>query len=331
MPDTALVPAPGRAVVVVPGPADQLIADWLGRHGARTVREYQRDLSQFGKWCRQPVSAAVDSFLACEMGEANAILTRYQTDMSRQGLSPATINRRVSAIRSIVRLARRFGKVTWSLEVPGIQHQPYRDTKGPPEDQVVTLLEHVSSNANRLMAARDAALVMLMFGQGLRREEVSALNLAHFDSRASRLQIMGKGRREPEWITLAPTTLKALTIWTTRRGREPGPLFAAIDRHGQLQGRLSGDGIHYLTQKWGEALNITLRPHGLRHTFVNVALEQTGGNLHAVRKAARWKKLDTVASYDDNRTDLAGEVARKVSARVADIVDKLDASEKAHA
>jgi integrase/recombinase XerC len=169
---------------------------------------------------------------------------------------------------------------------------------------------------------------MLMFGQGLRRNEVAQLDLSDLDARGSRLQILGKGRRETEWVTLSAPTLATLRAWVTKRGRSPGPLFQSLTLRGALSGRrLDGDGMHYLLQRWGKDLGMVLRPHGLRHTFVNVALEATSGNLHAVRKAARWRKLDTVIAYDDNRTDVAGDVARKVGARVADVVE--DAAAKA--
>src|SRR5262249_31079754 len=114
----------------------------------------------------------------------------------------------------------------------------------------------------------------------------------------------------------------ALNRWVAQRGRDPGPLFLSIDRHGRFGDRLQGDGIHDLTQRWETETGIRVRPHKLRHSFVNEALEATNGNLHAVRKAARWAKLDTVVAYDDNRTDAAGDVAKLVSARIGAAVDR---------
>lgn len=325
----ALVPFRSDVPAVRLGTAQQLIEDWLGSHSERTIREYKRDLNQFATWCGLKTPLAVDGLLSCEMGEANAILLRYRTAMKDQGLSPATVNRRLSAVRSLVTLARRLGKVTWTPEVQGLKHESYRDTRGPVREEVTRLLEHVSADKNTLMAVRNAALVMLLAGQGLRRNEVSSLDLIHFDGRGARLSIFGKSRTQREWVTLSTQSVKALNRWVGRRGRDPGPLFYNIDRHGKLGTRLQGDGIHDLTERWEAATGIRVRPHKLRHSFVNEALEATNGNLHAVRKAARWKKLDTVVSYDDNRTDVAGDVVAQVSARIGAIVDQPEPAEVA--
>lgn len=322
MTTSALVPFHAELPATRLGVAQQLMSDWLGSHANRTVREYKRDLDQFATWSGLETTAAVSALLSSTMGEANAVLLRYRTALKDQGLSPATINRRLSAVRSIITLARRLGMVEWTPEVEGLRHQPYRDTRGPLREEVSKLVEHVSGGKKRRMTARNTALVMLLAGQGLRRNEITTLDLEHFDSRGSRLHILGKRREEREWITLSSQTVKALNRWVAQRGRDPGPLFLSIDRHGVFGDRLQGDGIHDLTQRWEAETGIRVRPHKLRHSFVNEALEATNGNLHAVRKAARWAKLDTVVAYDDNRTDLAGDVAKLVSARIGAAVDQ---------
>jgi integrase len=54
---------------------------------------------------------------------------------------------------------------------------------------------------------------MVLFGAGLRRGEVAKLNLADLDQSKGKLTIIGKGRREPETIMLAPRTLRTLKAW----------------------------------------------------------------------------------------------------------------------
>jgi len=58
--------------------------------------------------------------------------------------------------------------------------------------------------ARTVAAARDVAIVRVLFDLALRRGEVADLDLAHFDARAGRLSVLGKGRREREWRTLPP-------------------------------------------------------------------------------------------------------------------------------
>jgi integrase/recombinase XerC len=56
-----------------------------------------------------------------------------------------------------------------------------------------------------------------------------------------------------------------------------------------------------------------VRPHGLRHAAITEALELTRGDVRAVQQFSRHRDLRTLMIYDDNRQDLAGEVARRLA------------------
>ena len=73
--------------------------------------------------------------------------------------------------------------------------------------------------------------------------------------------------------------------------------------------RLTGAGLYHLVQTLGRRAGLTVRPHGLRHAAIPEALEKTGGNVRAVQRFSRHRDLRTLTTYDDNCTDLAGEVA----------------------
>jgi integrase/recombinase XerC len=60
-------------------------------------------------------------------------------------------------------------------------------------------------------------------------------------------------------------------------------------------------------------MGLTVSPHGLRHAGITEALERTGGNVRAVQHSSRHRDLRTLTTYDDNRTDWAGEVAELVA------------------
>jgi integrase/recombinase XerC len=51
-----------------------------------------------------------------------------------------------------------------------------------------------------------------------------------------------------------------------------------------------------------------LSPHRLRHTAITMALDASGGDVRRVQRLSRHAKLETLLIYDDNRTDLQGEV-----------------------
>ena len=96
------------------------------------------------------------------------------------------------------------------------------------------------------------------------------------------------------------------------RGTESGPLFLNFDRAGKGRG-LTGRSLHRLVRALGAAVGVAVRPHGLRHAAITEALGLTRGDLRAVQRFSRHRDVRVVGRYDDNREDLAGEVARLVA------------------
>src|SRR5262249_57201015 len=100
----------------------------LTAHGPR-VRQGPRPLRPLvhGSRCRRSHRPLAH----WQHGRGNECLHAYRGAMLDAGLAPATVNRRLSALRSIVQLGRTFGMVTWSLEIDGVKTKAYRDTAGP--------------------------------------------------------------------------------------------------------------------------------------------------------------------------------------------------------
>jgi integrase/recombinase XerC len=67
----------------------------------------------------------------------------------------------------------------------------------------------------------------------------------------------------------------------------------------------------------GEGTGIRVRPHGLRRAAITAALDLLRGDVRAVQRFTRHHSLATLQRYDDNRLDLASEVARKVADEAA--------------
>ena len=125
---------------------------------------------------------------------------------------------------------------------------------------------------------------------------------------------MGKGQTDREALTLPDPTRRALAEWLAIRGAEPGPLFTNVDRARKGTGRLTGAGIWSIVVALGEATGQRLRPHALRHAAITTALDATGGDVRRVQRFSRHAKVETVLVYDDNRTDIGGDVAKLVAA-----------------
>jgi len=271
-----------------------------------TRRAYGEDLAAFAAWMGAPdVAAACSQLTALPHGEANALAFEYRSDLVNRKLSASTVNRALAAIKFVAKMARLGGRIAWELEVPSLRVETYRDTLGPGRASVSDVVRDLEARDGPL-AARNLAILGLLFNQGLRRGEVAALDVQHLDPERGRLSILGKGRAGREWVTLARGTCDYLDRWLARRGSGPGPLFFSLDRaSGGV--RLSATSIYRMVRGCGLG-----RPHGLRHSAITAALEATNGNIAEVMKFSRHKDPKVLMRYDDNRKDVAGDIASRI-------------------
>jgi len=296
--------APGPPVVVRINLYGALLAD-AGNPRTQDVADLARFLGLVDP------GAAAELVVAGTAGQANAIALGYGRHLIDRKLAAATINRRLSTVRRLVKLARRLGLIDWAIDVEGLRAEPYRDTAGPGADGWRRLLEAALAAGDGPKARRDRALLRLLHDNALRRGEVVALDVEDLDLEGARVAVVGKGQTDRRWLTLNGPTAQALRDWLAARGVAPGPLFVNFDPARKGTGRLTADGLHEVVRALGRkaGLGRAVRPHGLRHQGITRALELTGGNLRMVQRFSRHKDANTLQVYDDNREDLAGRVA----------------------
>lgn len=312
------VPSPRSAIC---SPAwrpkyEGLLQSFLANMTPRTQAAYRQDLTDFARFVMAAdLVHAARLLLSCSGGSANGLALEYRTRLVEKGLAPATINRRLSALRSLVRLANTLGLVSWSLSIKGVRSQALRDTRGPQLEGFRQLLK-AAGTQSRAKAVRDIAILRLLHDLALRRGEVVSLDLDNLDLAGNRLFVVGKGRTEPEPLTLPRQTKAALMDWLAMRGSQAGPLFTSLDRARKGSGRLSGSGIHAIVKCLGSKAGLKARPHALRHSAITTALDQTNGDVRAVQRFSRHKDIRVLTVYDDQRQDLGGKVASMLAEMV---------------
>ena len=316
-----------KSLTLVPRTVDpqRLIEIFLSNKSPQTVAAYRKDLKDFARFLGVEdgnPDEVTRLFLSHGRGPANSIAAEYRTHLEERSLSPATINRRLSALRALVEQAGTLGLVTWELKIKGIKSDPYRNTEGPGTRNVRNMLGLIVSRKTTKTrrdkeerqnpkAYRDYAILRLLYDLALRRGEVVSLDVGDVDLADRKIQVKGKGRAEKEILALPESTVQALQDWMRFRGDSHGPLFTNFDRANKGH-RLTGAAVYYVIRKLGKEIGITTRPHGLRHSAITACVDQFP--LTDVKKFSRHKKIETVAVYADNKEGVQSKIADFVSA-----------------
>ena len=286
-----------------------LVDAWLSGRSPRTLEAYRGDLQDFRAFTGLPTAEkALSALLELPQGEANRAAMAYRAHLLDRGLAPATVNRRLAALRSVSTLARRLGYVSWPLEVDNVRSESYRDTRGPGVDGFRRLLAELDERGGDAKAKRDRAALRLLFDLGLRRAEVVALDVEDVDLERGTVAIIGKGRREKALRSLPPATVAALSAWLEELGADAGPVFVNLSPSAP-RARLRLPSLTRLVKTLGKQAGVKVTPHGLRHAAITRLLELTGGDVTAVREFSRHADVRTLMIYDDRRTNRAGELA----------------------
>lgn len=314
------------------GPSAAALAEsFFSRYAGRTLEAYRGNLRRYSDWAGIALADLPALLVAGGAARAHVDAERYRAhlrDVRRCG--PSAINVALAALRSLVRFLRRAQLCSWTLDVPSERARAYRDTRGPGVDAVMALVDAAESHRDARMGARDAAIVALLFDLALRRSEVVSLDLAHVErstaagATPARLHVREKGHGERRPLSLPPATARALAAWISARGAQAGPLFVSLDpgvgrrgRTGAIRaydGRLSDQGLAALLARLARRAGLPgpVRAHAIRHTAITAALD-AGLDIRATQRFSRHADPRTLLRYDDNRTDLAGQVAAQVS------------------
>jgi integrase/recombinase XerC len=291
-----------------------LTSAFLNGFGALTRRAYERDLRAWSEFLRvKTKEEGVNELLAQSSYSANALLHDYKAQMVASGFASSYINRRLACLCSLVRLGRMVGLCSLELEVKNVPVTSLRDTRGPGKEGVDQLLQSLMGKQDP-KSIRDFALLRMLYGLALRRNEVLSLDFEHLEMEKNAVWVLGKQRRERERLKLPKLCKEALEGWLLIRGKEPGPLFTSLSPW-KLGERMSGNGLYTIVEKIGKKAGVRVKPHGLRHAAITDALEATNGNLRAVQKFSRHKDPKMLMLYDDARQDLQSQVADLVDSR----------------
>lgn len=254
-------------------------------YSPQTLRAYEIDLSHF---------ISLHGALSPRDIERSHIRA-YIAGLQESGLGRNSICRRLSALRSFARYLRQQEILRANPFLNLVM--PKKEVRLPQfltEKEMEDLLGRAGASPGPFRE-RDRAILELLYSSGLRRMELSGLNIADVDFVSGFVRVFGKGSRE----RLVPAGIRALGClrdYLRRRGQalEGGqPLFA--NSRGK---RLSGHGIAWIVRRWIESARWLkpVTPHAFRHSFATHLLNR-GCDLRSVQEMLGHKSLATTQIY----------------------------------
>jgi integrase/recombinase XerD len=282
-----------------------LDALWAEAGVARTtLASYRRDLEGFARW-REGRGGGL-------LGADRAALFDYLAVRTREGYSPRSNSRLLSALRAFfahaLRLGMRSDNPTALLEPPKL---PRSLPKALAESEIDALL--AAPDIASPVGVRDRAMLELMYAAGLRVSELVTLPATALNLRQGVLRVMGKGSKE----RLVPLGEEA-QHWLQRYLDEARPQLAGKRALAPLFLNASGEAptrqqFWQLVKRYAGAAGIDpkrISPHGLRHSFATHLLNR-GADLRALQLLLGHASLSTTQIY----TLVAREHLQKLHAK----------------
>jgi integrase/recombinase XerC/integrase/recombinase XerD len=268
--------------------------DLRGRGAAeRTRRAYAVDLGQFVEWAGERAPAEI----------RHRDVRRYAAALSSEGAAPATVARKLAAIRGLYDFLVRTERAAHNPA--DLVSSPKREEKLPrvlTTEQMRALLEGIP--ARTPLELRDRAMLELAYSCGLRCEEIVNLDIGALDFETEQLRVLGKGSKE-RLLPVGEPAQRALRRYE-ERGRHPlsaGPHERALflSKSGR---RLSSSDVTRRLGLWVRqaALAAGVSPHSLRHSFATHLLEG-GADLRTIQELLGHASISTTQVY--TRVDAA--------------------------
>jgi site-specific recombinase XerD len=218
-----------------------------------------------------------------------------------ESYSPTNANKMLAALRGVLRASFFLGqmkaeKFTSAIAVKSIRGVRVVRGRAVSQDELRAMFSVCSSSTPS--GARDAALLAVTYGAGLRRDEVVQLDIANFDRRTGTLTVNGKGNKErTAYVTNGSRS--ALESWLALRGEIEGPLFVPVNKANRVcVRRMTDQAVYMIFKRLASKAKVErFCPHDLRRTFIGDLLDR-GADIVTVQALAGHASVNTTSRYD---------------------------------
>ncbi|MCB0856998.1 MAG: tyrosine recombinase [Solirubrobacterales bacterium] len=255
----------------------------------RSIAAYERDLGQLREW------ASASGQQPGDIGHRD--LRRYAASLSAAGRAPATVARKLAAIRGFYGFLLRTGRV--GQNPADLVSAPRRKSKLPQVltiEQMSSLLDSVPSGSP--LEIRDRAMFELTYSCGLRSEEVLTLTTDSIDFDDELIRVLGKGSKH-RLVPVGEPARKAVELYLEKARPslvvDPAERVLFLSRNGRPLS--ASDLSRRLAIRMREAAAAGgVSPHALRHSFATHLLEG-GADLRSIQELLGHASISTTQVY----------------------------------
>jgi site-specific recombinase XerD len=272
---------------------------------------YLRSLSIGSRPTMEQSLNAIASLLTnnqCDAYTLNWAILRYQHTSAIQAAllekyAPATAKKMMCALKRVLREARKLGLMeasdyTAAVDLPSIKDSKKLRGRALSKNEIGALME-VCQNDPTIQGIRDAALIAILRGAGLRRAEVAKLEMRDFNLETGAIDVRGGKGGKDRTVYLPQMAIAYLENWLAIRGKKPGALLCPIRKGGEIEIRnMTPQAILLIVQKRASEAGVeSFSPHDFRRTFCSDLLD-AGVDIVTVQKLAGHASPVTTAKYD---------------------------------
>ncbi|QBS38738.1 integrase (plasmid) [Thermaerobacter sp. FW80] len=235
-----------------------------------------------------------------------------------EGLAPATINKRLSALRGVLREAWRMGMISAedyrrAADVPNVEGKRLPAGRSVTPGELAALMAACADGT--AVGIRDAAIIAVAYAGGLRRAELAALrreDVERVGEGTFRLRVRGK-RNKHRMIFLDNGAAQALEAYLSIRGDWDGPLFVRAYKGGRLSTTgMTPQTVRLVLQRRAAAAGVAhVSPHDLRRSCVSDMLD-AGVDAVTVANHVGHASVETTRRYDRRGERALQQAARSL-------------------
>jgi len=266
------------------------------RLSAHTISAYRRDLEKFTDFLTRREIITLRQLVIAQA-------RMFPAQLNQSGLSSRSIQRALSAVRTLYRYLLRESKVAINpfLTARDVGHSqaviaPRAERRLPPTLNIEEIAQLVTIDPRTDLDRRDRAILELFYSSGLRLAELSGLDLGDLDLGDAVVRVMGKGAKT-RIVPIGGYAREAVLAWLNVRSacarESEQALF--VNRSGT---RLGARAIQQRVAVWAQrqGLGRRVHPHMLRHSFASHVLESSS-DLRAVQELLGHADISTTQVY----------------------------------